>query len=327
MTTIATPCHTEPSLAADIRQAACQWIGQQARAALLREVMLTPKPGLVDQRNTGAHQDMDLDTFQRSTAAIAPSFVLFAAAGMRHAHLPASAMLPLLRPIGIRAEQAMLDATGGVNTHKGGIFALGLLCASAGRLFRDDRHAGCEQLCQEVAAICHGLVERELGTRTGAEQAGSAGERLYQRHGMTGARGEAAAGYTTVLRWSLPVYLALQQQGVDEERALLQAMLHLLAHNADTNLVARGGPEGLAWVQQQAGQLLATGGVLQAAGRDCLQALDDALIARRLSPGGSADLLAVTCFLSCFADRAGQDGTHPSRPKQAAHCRWARTSG
>jgi len=299
MPSMAQASHTESPALGCMADSICQGIARHVRSALLQEVLLTPKPGLVDQRNNGSHQDMSLDTFRRSTAAIGDSFALFAGCGMRHASVPAESMLPLMRPIGLQAEQAMQAATRGVNTHKGGIFSLGLLSAAAGRLWQNGQSADEQGLCQLVAQFCHDLVAQELSGRQHSP-ATTAGERLFQRYGLQGARGEAASGYATVRQHALPVYRHLQQQGVDGETALLQTMLHLLAHNADTNLVARGGLAGLAFVQSAARSLLQSGGVLQKNGREQLMAMDDALIARRLSPGGSADLLGVTCFLASY---------------------------
>lgn len=269
-------------------------IGDLACTALSAEIWLSPKPGLVDQRNNGSHSDMTLQTFLDSITAIGPYFAQFALTGLRNADVPAARMLPLLRPIGVLAETAMCQATGNINTHKGGIFALGLLSAAAGRLIARGHACTADSLCSEVAAICQGLVAAELGLLSTPR---TAGERLYVQYGMAGARGEAESGFATVRQHALPICRVLRQRQVDEERLLLQAMLHLLAHNADTNLVSRGGPEGLAFVQQQARTLLAAGGVLQPGGMDKLCAMDDALIAHHLSPGGCADLIAVTVFL------------------------------
>jgi triphosphoribosyl-dephospho-CoA synthase len=271
--------------------------GAWAREALEREVWLTPKPGLVDRRNSGSHRDMDLATFLSSAEAIGGCFADFAAAGAALARLPAREVLPQVRPIGLAAEQAMFAATGGVNTHKGGIFALGLLCTAAGRLLGRGRTPTRGEVCAEVADICRDLVQAEL---TSQRQAHTAGEQLFRRYGLTGARGEAASGYATVRQFGLPVYLRLLDAGYDDETALLQTLLHLLAGNADTNLVSRGGPAGLDYVREAARALLRDGGVLHPDGRDRLMALDEALIERNLSPGGSADLLSVTCFLARF---------------------------
>jgi len=272
-------------------------IAEHAEQALLTELMLTPKPGLVDRRNCGAHRDMDLQTFLASARAIREWFPRFVKIGYACAHVPARDFLPRLRPAGVLCERDMLQATAGVNTHKGAIFSLGLLCAAAGRLLASARRLNRERLCAEVASICAGLVERELDA---AQQARTAGERIYQRYGFTGARGEAASGFVTARTVALPVYDGLRRDGVAEDLALLHVLLHLLAVNADTNLVSRGGLAGLDYVRAYAGWLLREGGALARDGVRKMEAFDDALIARHLSPGGSADLLGVAWFLAQF---------------------------
>lgn len=272
-------------------------VGAYAYLALIKEVELTPKPGLVDCFNTGAHKDMDISTFRASAAAIAPWFPAFFQRGLAEHAVPARDFLPLLREDGIACERDMFRATSGVNTHKGSIFSLGLLCAAAGRLCGAGLPIDREGLCMEVAAICATLVGQELGA---AREARTAGELLYQRHGMTGARGEAASGFATVRRHGLAPYVAARALGCDERAALHEVLLHLMAYNQDTNLVARGGMAGLAYVQTYARGLLAEGCQRSADRAVQLAAFDDALIERNLSPGGSADLLAVTWFLSRF---------------------------
>jgi triphosphoribosyl-dephospho-CoA synthase len=141
-------------------------------------------------------------------------------------------------------------------------------------------------MCAEVANICAGIVERELGA------ARTAGERAFARYGATGARGEVASGFAIVQTVALPVYDGLQRASISEDIALLQVMLHLLVVNDDTNLVSRGGLAGLEYVRAHAQQLLREGGALAPDGLKKLAALDDELIERNLSPGGSADLWA-----------------------------------
>lgn len=273
-------------------------IADCAHAALLREVELSPKPGLVDRFNNGAHRDMDIGTFRASAAAIAPWFATFCRLGLGECLMSANEFLPRLRAQGVCAEREMFRATNGVNTHKGSIFALGLLCAAAGRLAGRGRELAAQALCTEVAELCAGLVERELGS---SHEAGTAGELLYQRYGLMGARGEAASGFATARHWGLAPYLAGLRAGHTEEAALHAALLNLMAHNADTNLVARGGIAGLAFVQQQAQTMLAGGQIASADYLSGLERLDAEMTARNLSPGGSADLLAVSWFLACFA--------------------------
>lgn len=253
--------------------------------ALHLELDLTPKPGLVDRANNGSHHDMDHSLFLSSIEAIAPWFTLFAQAGAEHAHKPAAIQLSLLRPAGIACEQAMFAATKGINTHKGGIFSLGLLCFAAGRLQGQHQVISADTLCLEVSAICQGLVERELVSRP---RAATAGEKQFRDYGFTGARGEAEQGFITVRRRVLPYWH--QEQG---ERRLQNALLRLMAVNCDSNLLSRGGLDGMHYVQQYAATLLATQWDNAA-----LRQMDTMLMARHLSPGGSADLLAVSCVLA-----------------------------
>lgn len=277
-------------------------IAEYASVALLTELMLTPKPGLVDRRNSGAHRDMNISTFLKSARVLSNWFPRFVEIGYSNAQIPACDFLPRVRPVGVLCEDEMLEATRSINTHKGAIFSLGLLCSAAGRLLANGIAVTRGRVCMEVASICEHLVSRELGHN---KAAATAGERLYHLHGMTGARGEAASGYRTVRSVALPVYDRLQSNGVSNEMAWLQVLLHLLASNSDTNLASRGGLTGLHYVREYARGLLNGGGVLAHDGLQKMAAFDDELIARNLSPGGSADLLAVSAFLVNFpSDRS-----------------------
>ncbi|EMG9277626.1 TPA: triphosphoribosyl-dephospho-CoA synthase CitG [Enterobacter cloacae] len=266
--------------------------------ALLAEVRLTPKPGLVDIRNSGAHHDMDRAAFERSTAAIAPWMAKFYTMGRNTAKLEAESVLPMVRPLGMACESDMLQATGGVNTHRGAIFAFGLLSTAIGRSVAVGEMPEQNRLCMQVARLCRNIVARELSSN--AQKEPSKSEAHFLRYGFAGARGEAESGFHTVRTQALPVYNRVLQEYGDSNLALLQTLLHLMAWNDDTNLVSRGGLEGLYYVQHQAQKLLWQGGVLKKGGIEALQRLDDDLINRHLSPGGSADLLAVTWFLSHF---------------------------
>ena len=290
------PNSTLAASLATVRQAASvHLIASFAHGAVLAELMATPKPGLVDQRNSGAHNDMTMRTFLASALAIAPWWPRFVQIGYTYVHIPGADFLPLLRSEGRLCEKAMFQATSGVNTHKGAIFSLGLLCAAGGRLLAAGIELNRERICAEVAGICVGLVERELG---GTEVTNTAGERCFRRYGLAGARGEAASGFHLVRSVALPSYDRLALRDVDENVLLLQVLLHLLAVNADTNLVSRGGLPGLNYVRAYAGKVLLEGGALAPDGTQKMEVFDDALISRHLSPGGSADLLAVTWFLA-----------------------------
>lgn len=263
----------------------------RAVKALQEELLLTPKPGLVDTHNSGAHQDMDHALFTRSIKAISPWFDLFQQLGWEQANRPAAEQLATLRPAGLACEQAMFEATGGVNTHQGGIFSLGLLCCAAGRLIGRHQPVDCNTLCLEVSEICQGIVARELTTSN------STSAHLYRTFSLSGARGEAESGFATVRQYILPYWY--HDHG---SRQRHHALLRLMAVNADTNLVSRGGLGGLHYVQQAARQLLNSAwDVID------IYKMDHDLIQRNLSPGGSADLLAVATVLADYLPATSED--------------------
>lgn len=277
-------------------------LADRAYEALLREVWLTPKPGLVDLRNTGAHRDMTVGTFEVSAIAIRPFFDEFTAAGAASADAPAPHALAELREIGMACERAMFRATHGVNTHKGAIFAFGLLLGAAGRLLALGKDLEADSLCREVALITAGLVGRELNARH--RTASTAGEHAFQRYGLAGARGEAQSGFATVRTAGLPAFREVARRGGSTEHALLAAMVDLLTVNADTNLIARGGPGAVTLVRHHAVRVTAAGPFAPDF-RHRLVAMDDILIERNLSPGGTADLVGVTWFLAQLPTERG----------------------
>ena len=245
---------------------AAQRLAELAVQALLEEVDQTPKPGLVDRNNRGAHRDMDRDLFHRSARSLLPYFRQAVTLGLERA----DCMGPL-QAAGLAAERVMLAKTGGVNTHRGAVYAFGLILAAMGsRLARGG----------DVFAGAAALAESGL-----PPAAGSHGQRARQRYGASGARGEALAGFPHARH----AWAALARPGGRDA-----ALLTLLAEVEDTNLLHRGGPEGLALVQSRARSILAASPPAYGEG---LLELDRACIARTLSPGGSADLLALALFL------------------------------
>lgn len=260
-------------------------IARIAARALRLELETYPKPGLVSHVDAGSHTDMDAGTFRASTAAVAPFFRALVGAGA------AGAAMPALRRIGLDAEVAMRVATGGVNTHRGAIFGLGLLCAAAGALPRP------------AAGALGGLVRERYGAAIldGPVLLHAAGARVRRRHGVGGAPAEAAAGFPSVYRVGLPaLHRGRAARPCDEEAARVETCLALIAHVEDTNLLHRGGPDGLAFARDEAAGFIGDGGVAQPDWRRRAEALHRAFVSRRLSPGGSADLLAMTVFVDAI---------------------------
>ena len=266
-------------------------VGRLAHRALLREALLTPKPGLVDRDNSGAHPDMNVTTFVASARAITPWMAEFFLAGVRGEDLPPRAALALLRPLGLACERAMLAATGGANTHKGAIFAFGLTLGAAGRLFARGAALDCAPICAEIAAMCQNLVAHEMA---GPRAEDSAGVRAFRAYGFAGARGEAAHGYPLVRLVALPAYERALAEDAGRDEALLIALVHLLERASDTNLLSRGGMEAVLYVRACATEFLRADSGFDVKAR--LSELNRDFVARNLSPGGSADLLSLTWF-------------------------------
>lgn len=268
---------------------------RQAVRALLYEVTTTPKPGLVDRRNSGSHHDMDVFTFMDSAASLYPYFEACAKTGRATSACPAPETFTALRPLGCEAEGEMLDATGGVNTHKGAVFSMGIVCAALGRLERTF-WADPARVLAEVSAMTSGLTARDFADLT-AENAVTTGQKLYVKYGITGVRGQVETGLPAVLNVGLPVLEAGLAKGYDFDRAGGGALLAIVANSTDTNIIARSSRERQLALTQELKALLAKSPYPD---KDTLALLDDRFIAENLSPGGSADLLALTYLLYFF---------------------------
>ena len=262
-------------------------LAELARQALVAEVELTPKPGLVDRRGAGAHSDLSLDVMRQSAAAIAP---YFEAMGDSAQSMPFDRGLRTeVAAIGRAAESAMLQATNGSNAHKGAIWILGLLVTAASRGIDLNPAA----IAQDAAFLAR-LPDRAQ------PQLLSHGEMVRARYGATGARGEAFAGFPHVLHVGLPTLRAERNRARTETNSRLWALLNIMARLEDTCVLYRGGAEGLAIVQKGASDALLAGGPGSVAGELAMLRLDQELLIRNISPGGAADLLAATLFLDAL---------------------------
>ncbi|MGY5803199.1 triphosphoribosyl-dephospho-CoA synthase MdcB [Rhizobium sp. LEGMi12c] len=257
-------------------------IGRHAARALILEVETWPKPGLVSHIDNGAHADMDADLLRLSARTLEPFFVALAEAGAMDVGMDR------LRQIGIEAEGAMRDATGGVNTHRGAIFGLGLLAAAAGLAATCDWHA-------PLGALVAWRWGRDIIGR--APEQDSHGGIVARRYHVGGARAEAAAGMPSVYDIARPALAEGRRLAMgDEEAARVHACMALIAVVDDSNLLYRAGPEGLNFARNKARAFLADGGVGRANWRWDAKAIHEAFVARNLSPGGCADLLAMALF-------------------------------
>ena len=280
-------------------------IGEFAHRALIWEANVTPKPGLVDRENSGAHRDLDLKLFHASADALRPWFADCARIGLALRDAAPEQVFGRLRKRGIEAERAMFAATGGVNTHKGALFSLGILCCAAAM---EGEGTGVPAILDRAAA----LAQPALGDLTELHpgDARTGGEVQYLNSGRTGVRGEAAAGFPHARNCGLPAL----EDGLERGRtaglrgeelfnhACLHALLALMACVEDSNILRRRGVAALRSVQSRAKALLAQGFHM-----DELRRMNDDFVRENLSPGGSADLLAITIFLYEIQNTNGGD--------------------
>lgn len=243
-------------------------VGETAQRALLFEVAATPKPGLVDRRNSGAHRDMDMHTFLASAAALRPYFERCAVEGARFSGEDESTLMPRLRRLGLLAEQDMMAATGGVNTHMGAIYGLGILSAAAGVILEKTGRADASALLQLAGRIAQ--TEEKL----------------------PGARAEARRGFPTVGQTGLPRLRGFLARGFGLSAAAARTLPHLILETEDTNVLRRAGKAGAARVREEMLSLLSDEKNFDARARRA----DETFIRENLSPGGCADLLAFTLF-------------------------------
>lgn len=260
-----------------------QEIGRAATLALYDELALSPKPGLVTLSHRGSHDDMDAHTFMRSLFALRSYFVRIAELGA--AGVPFEA----LERCGIAAEARMLKATGGVNTHRGAIFMLGLLCASAGALAQRPTPA----LIRQTLLLRWGDALAARAQRPPKLPGGLAAQRFQLRSAST----EAAMGFPTLFETAVPALA--RARGLPPQAARLDTLFAVMAVLDDSNLAHRGGLEGLRFAQSTARDFLAAGGASR--GLEAAKVIAAEFVRRRLSPGGAADTLAAACWLQRIA--------------------------
>ena len=261
--------------------------------AMLYEVMATPKPGLVDRANSGSHSDMDVFTFAASASALTgylrSAYLMGRRSGDR------LQLLTGLRGAGRLAEENMNRATGNVNTHKGLIYSLGLLCGALGHCEAGESYTA-EDLMAECGALAGETVSADFGAYAPSRK--TSGFTLYQTKGVGGIRAEAAAGFPAVTGVALPVLTELLHRGLTPNDAGAYTLLALLGRVTDTNMIARGGMEKAAAAKAAALELWPWDTVPdELPPLEAIADLDAGFIRDNLSPGGCADLLAISYFL------------------------------
>jgi triphosphoribosyl-dephospho-CoA synthase len=274
----------------------CLNIAQLAVKSLLFEVSATPKPGLVDRRNSGAHKDMDFFSFMASSSVLFHTFYNCALEGVSFNSSNYKELLSRIRPIGITGEEKMFSATNGVNTHKGLIFLMGIISAALGSLYIERDYKGnisTQEICDRVKEMTEGISDKELQGIKNKEKL-TYGEKLFLKYGVKGIRGEVESGFRTVLNFGLPVIRGHLKEGKSCNDVLVHVLLNLMTKTEDSNVLGRHDMSVLNYVKHCAERALKLGGAFTKEGMQFIRMLDKDFIEKNISPGGAADLLAVT---------------------------------
>ena len=272
-------------------------IGHLASMALQTELDTTPKPGLVDRNDNGAHRDMDHALMQRSIQALHPYFVRLAQLGFTGKQPCHDEIVN----IGIEAEREMFKATGGVNTHKGALFSIGLAAVALGgeAFCRITQAEGCGTMAyndvnsKQIQSLSNSIASL---ARLFPDTNGTHGSKAKANNILKGALDNAREGYTQLFKAWLPFYIDRIAEG--DNYALHKTLLRIMCDLDDTNIVYRTSMETMKEVKTEARQMLDTSRNIvnfEAA----LQAMNTDYIHRNISPGGSADMLSLVVFLSC----------------------------
>ena len=269
-----------------------QKVGQYLTQAILLEVSTHPKPGLVTRLSNGAHKDMSIFTFMMSSAVLSKAFNDLQDIGQAHRGTLAE-LFCKLRSYGVGAEAELLRVTKGVNTQRGILSAGRIVSAVSG--YAMNMGLSRDALLPMIKEMAAGLVARELKNLDHAAM--TAGEKLYYKYGITGIRGEVENGFPSVVNYGLPALEDAFDKGATINDALVHALISLMTVVEDSNVIWRTDYDTLLEVQRIAKNILSLGSVFTEKGRMAIAETERYFLQRRISPGGSADLLSVTITL------------------------------
>jgi len=270
-----------------------EYIGVAAMLSLEEEVILTPKPGLVDQRDSGSHSDLTLNIMLDSARVLTPTFKKIAK--ISYGKTPTQDIREEIAQIGRHGEKKMFETTNNINTHKGAIWALGLI-ASAYSIERT------EATSIEVLETAGKIARYEDKYYVRKEPTN--GSKVVSKYNVPGARGEAALGFPTIRDYGLPAYDYYNSLGYEKETIQLMTLMTLIANLSDTCILHRAGKEGLKMAQEKAREVIQTGDLTK------LEHMNKFFIKLNISPGGSADLLATIIFLKKLSNIKRKDVKH-----------------
>lgn len=270
-------------------------IGSLAIQAMLYEISCMPSPGLVSPVSSGAHKDMDYYTFIDSTSVLSRYMALFVQEG--YSNRKCKDIFNRIRVIGIEAERDMFVKTNGVNTHKGMLFLMGVTCAAIGKVIYEKKSF--DDIKNVIKEMTEGIVDKELLSLKVNSKL-SHGEKLYLKYKNPGIRGEVEKGIPTVFEFSLDFYRNNLYLNLNDR--LVHTLIGLMSVCNDTTIIHRHNIETLEEVKKMSESIISLGGMNTVEGRAEINKMNEEFIKRNISPGGSADLLAVTVFLHLVSE-------------------------
>ena len=265
------------------------FLAQQAVKALMYEVSVTPKPGLVDRNNNGSHKDMDFFTFINSSTALYDYFKKCALKAIDLSDRTPQTVFENLRYLGLEAEDKMYQHTLGVNTHKGAIFSFGIIVAATAYLSENGR----ETTAENVLEICAQMAAQSLADFENTDTHKSFGKQIFVQQQIKGIRGQAAAGYPDVMP-ALNLLKSNIAKGDSFDTAGAKTLCMLMSKLEDTNVIKRSDIKTLKEVQSKAAEIFESNNFAKE-----FAELNDEFVKLNISHGGCADLLAI-CFLLYF---------------------------
>lgn len=274
-----------------IKKYAAEEVVDLAVKAMLYEVSISPKAGLVTRNSNGSHKDMNFYTFLESSFALRKYFLDC----FRHSEkykFESEEFFKELRNLGKEAEINMLKATNAINTHKGTIFSMGILISVISQCMKEDK-LNLLKIIDRIKKMCKPL-EDELGLSL----QNTSGEKIYQKYKIKGARGLALEGYSIVLDDGIKKIYNLEKD-LDLEIAFIMLLFYYMSILDDTNIIARSNIETLEKVRKKSEKLYKKNleELNEIKIKIDMSVLNEYFIEKNISPGGSADLLILTIFI------------------------------
>ncbi|WP_338951290.1 triphosphoribosyl-dephospho-CoA synthase CitG [Fusobacterium nucleatum] len=268
-------------------------VAKLATKALLYEVSISPKAGLVSRLSNGSHRDMDFYTFIDSALSLSKYFSECFIYGQKN-NFYSPNFFKNLRDLGKKAEKEMYEATNGINTHKGTIFSIGILISVLASYFKETDEIDLKILSQKIKTMCSSLID-ELEN---INNFSTYGEKAFKNYYLTGARGLALSGYDIVLLDGINK-LKEFTKSLDFETSCILLLFYYISLLDDTNIVNRTNFETLKEIQILCKNLYEENikSLSKEKIRNEMSKLNDIFIEKNISAGGSADLLILTIFI------------------------------